>query len=350
MLDIELKEMILSANNVRDGYRKTRLGDGKCKATSARFNMNPIYELAKLREELYLGIYRPSPYYSFMVHEPKERVIHAPGYRDKIVQHILNNVLAPFFKPLYINDSFSCIEGRGNFHAVRCLQDMMRKAKWEYGSDYRVVKADVKKFFYSIPRDIMRIILAKHINCPWLLALLFVIIDTSPGDTGLPLGNLTSQLLANVLMNELDQFCKRTLGIKYYLRYADDVFVFAPNLFTAHIWLSEIKDKTRRIGLEMHPNKSNVRSPFNGVDGLGFKVNPGLIKLKSESKKRIKTRLRKYGGLNYNNTLIVRDIEQRINGWVVHSRIGSSDLFIQHLVDKHPFIELGDNNLLKIAA
>lgn len=333
-----LKDQILHPENVLDAYRKTRLGDGKLKASAARFHQDQYFNLEQLLLELDTGSYVVSGYDCFKVHEPKERVIHAPKYRDKIVQHMLNNVLAPLFKQTYIDDSYACIEGRGNLRAVRRLQEQLRQASREYGPNPTLVKADVLKFFYTIDRLTLKSIIAKYILCPWTLALLFTVIDSSPGLLGLPLGNLTSQLFANILMNELDQFAKRTLGIRYYLRYADDVFVVAPDRWVGHEWLREIKWQTQQgLHLNMHPLKSGFKTytHVQGLDGLGFKVRLNNIQLSGQSKAKVKRYLNK---IQKKEDIVFhcREIEQSVNGWLTHARIGHCERFVQFLLGKYP--------------
>lgn len=344
-----LKDHILNYDNVMDAYRKSRLGDGKYKASSARFHRDAIVNIDQLVTELDLGLYSPGAYDSFTVYEPKERIIHAPRYRDKIVQHMVNNVLAPLFKQIYIADSYACIEGKGNLKAVRQLQNFYRRADQAFGGQVYLIKADVKKFFYTINREILKTILTKYIYCPWTLSLLFRIIDSSPGDIGLPLGNLTSQMFANILMNELDQKAKRELGVPFYLRYADDIFGFTNSSYHAHSLLSKIKLSTvMDIGLTMHPGKSSIRKlGINGLDGLGFKIHLNRIDLSSQCKRKIKYRLNRIN-LEGMSTMMVRDIQQSVNGWLTHSRVGNGEHFVEYLLAKYPYLNMGSNNLFEL--
>ena len=340
--------IITDSSNIAEAYRKTRLGEGKYKTQASNYPCNYVDNNRRLIQELKDGSYRPGKYVEFKVYEPKERTIFAPQYRDKIVQHAINNVLAPYFKPYFISDSYACIVGKGNQRAVWRLQIFMRQARYYFGDTYYIVKADVAKFFYTINREVVKGILAKFIFCPWTLSLLFTIIDSSPGDIGLPLGNLTSQLLANILMNELDQFSKRTLGMKYYLRYADDVFGFLPSKCEARDRLGEITRFTeKRLGLKMHPLKSDVIKPTNGLDALGFKIFPDKILLTNDSKKRIKRKLNKVEGL-LEEGHGVREIEQSLNGWLNFSNTGDNRDFIEHLLSKYSFLQLNRHNLFVI--
>lgn len=345
----ELKDYVMTYHNLFEAYRKSRLGDGKFKSSAARFHSNMVWELKRLWDELESGTYRPLGYESFKVLEPKERVIHAPYYRDKIVQHMVNNILAPLFKQFYIKDSYACIEGKGNLKAVRKLQANYRAAHQRWNGQVYLVKADVKKFFYSIDRSILKDIIAKYIYCPWTLALVYTIIDSSLDFLGLPLGNLTSQLFSNILMNELDQYAVRELGAQYYLRYADDLFMLTNDREHAHYLLDQIKhNTTQRLNLTMHEGKSGVkRLTTNGLDGLGFKIYLNRIYVLSQNKRKIKHRLNRLQ-LEGLSDMALKDIEQSVNGWLTHSRIGQSEHFVEYLLTKHPFLYMGDNNLFRV--
>jgi retron-type reverse transcriptase len=153
------------------------------------------------------------------------------------VQFAIHNVINEDFERKFIKDSYACQTGKGTHAAADRIQHFLRKAKWKWGKAW-MVKADIKSFFYSIKHHIIKNILAKKIKCCETLESLYKIIDNSPDsvglpvseyenelyyyDFGLPLGNVTSQLLANLYLNELDQFCKRKLGLKLYARYMDD--------------------------------------------------------------------------------------------------------------------------------
>ena len=335
-----IQKDILNPENMRLAFDKTRIGKSKFKNAASKFNEDSVTNLELLVSELIDGEYTPLPYTKFTLFDPKERIVHAPRYKDKIVQHAINNVLAPIFAKLFIPDSYACVVGKGNSRAVKQLQHYLKLGSSEYGTGYYLVKADIQKFFYTIDRSILETILGQFIYCPWTYALLCRIIDSSPGELGLPLGNLTSQLFANLYLNQLDQYVKRTLQVKYYIRYADDIFCVLPTKLRATEVLNGISNfVSTKLNLKLHPLKSSVLKPVNGLDALGFKIFPNEIRLKHASKERIRQRL-KHIECPVTIDDAVRQIEQSLNGWVNHAKISTNWAFIESLVEKYEYISL----------
>ena len=335
-----LQEAILCKENIRLAFEKTRVGKSKFRNAASKFNEDSVVNLEKLIEELLCGDYTPQTYTKFTLFDPKERIVHAPRYRDKIVQHALNNVLAPEFAKLYIPDSYACVIGKGNSRAVKQLQNYLQRGFTEFGPNFYLVKADIQKFFYTIDRTILKQILGQFIPCTWTYALLCRIIDSSPGKLGLPLGNLTSQLFANVYLNQLDQYVKRTLRVKYYVRYADDLFCILPSKTIAkEVLIAVTEFVSSRLNLTIHPLKSTVLKPVNGLDALGFKLFPSEIRLKQASKERIRQRLKRLETAIIAD-FAVRQVEQSLNGWVEHAKLSTNWAFIESLVEKYPYVSL----------
>lgn len=341
MLRNPLFAHIVSKSNVEIAYQNTQVGRPKYKTTAILFSRDKIANLEQLVNEVIDNTYAPLSYVEFKVYEPKERIVHAPRYRDKVVQHMVNNVLGPYFNARFIEDSYACIQNKGNRRAVLKIQQYLYQIKQGYGETTYVVKADVAKFFYSIDRGILKTILKSQLKCERTYRLLEVIIDSSPGYLGLPLGNLTSQLLANVYMNCLDQYCKRELRLKRYVRYADDIFVVCKNKEEAALALKHITVFCRDyLKLVIHPNKSNIQPIDRGLDALGFKIYPNRIKLKRSSKVRIDRHLRKIP----DRALPIerKKIEERINGWLNFANLGEVDFFVMNLLEKYPRVSVKD--------
>lgn len=151
-------ERIISWDNVMSALVKTRKGKHKYKLDAMVFNSRPMYNIALVREAVRLGIYKHLGYRKFIVLEPKQRIIYAPKYTDKIVQHMANNILINMYEPTFIFDSYACIRGKGNMAAVERIQYMQRKSRHEY-PDATFLKLDISKFFYTIDRTILKKIL-----------------------------------------------------------------------------------------------------------------------------------------------------------------------------------------------
>lgn len=338
-------DAILAPANIELAYKKTQLGSPKYKVSAINFARDRIANLSKLLVTVWDGSYQPLPYVEFVVFEPKERIIHAPRYPDKIVQHMVNNVLAPFFARRFIFDSYACIQRKGNQRAVKRIQYGLRQSLQQYGTGAYVVKIDISKFFYSIDRECLKAIIAKYIHCYATQDLLFTIIDSSPGNVGLPLGNLTSQLLANVYMNELDQYCKRQLRCRHYIRYADDIFVVCTDKASALLILDKIRCFCEtQLRLTAHPYKSGIQPITQPLAALGFKISPKRITLKRSTKVRIEKQLRRIQGNQYSDIELIQ-LEQQINGWLNFASLANIDKQIELLVQKFPFLSYQSNQL-----
>lgn len=336
-------DMILSPDNIHLAYKKTQLGSPKYKVSAIKFADDPIANLSKLVIPIWEGVYKPLPYVEFSVFEPKERVVHAPRYQDKIVQHMVNNVLAPYFKKYFIFDSYACIEGKGNQRAVKQIRFYLREVKRIHGVTAYIVKVDISKFFYSIDRGILKTILERYIRCYRTLTLLFTIIDSSPGEVGLPLGNLTSQLLANVYMNVLDQYCKRELSCKYYLRYADDIFIICKDKTQATATLNQVGHFCEtHLHLTIHPFKSVIQPITQPLHALGFKISAEHIQILRQSKVRIEKTLRRIQNSTHTEIELIH-LEQQINGWLNFASLATIDKQVELLVSKFPILSYQDN-------
>lgn len=200
----------------------------------AAFHFDLERHLWRLHQELADKTYRPGPYRTFFIHEPKRRQISAAPYRDRVVHHALTRVLEPIFERSFVHDSYACRKGKGTHAAVRRSQEFARRHRY-------VLKADIRKFFPSIDHAILKALLARKVKDPHVLWLAGLLIDGSnpqegvcdwfAGDDlfapaqrcrGLPIGNQTSQFFANVYLDPLDHFVKERLEIEGYTRYVDD--------------------------------------------------------------------------------------------------------------------------------
>lgn len=318
---------IVSPRNFAEAYHKTQIGSPRFKPDAIRFSQNETANLEALRQSVIAGKYRPSEYIQFSVFEPKERVIYAPRYRDKIVQHAVNNVLRDFYEPKFIFDSYACIRNKGNQRAVLRTQQFMRSAAINYSTPW-IVKADVQKFFYSIDRDIVKSVVRRKVTCSRTLALLDRIVDSSPNEKGLPLGNLTSQLLANVLMNEIDHYIKRTLKVKYYVRYADDLILLVDGKATAGDVLGCIRSFGRDVlNLTFPDRKCFIRPLWMSLEALGYRIAPNRISLTSRAKSALIKRLKAFDRLLMENRITRPAVIQSLTSWYSYAGMASCQRF-----------------------
>ena len=253
-------------------------------------------EIANLHLDLMNGTYLHGAYSHFRINDPKPREIHKATVRDRLLHHAIHRKLYPFFARTFIADSFSCQAGKGLHRAIERFCRATRKVSRNGTRTCWILKCDIRKFFASIDHEILLDILKRRIADCRLVDLLANIIssfDLTPG-RGIPLGNLTSQLFANVYMNELDQFVKQDLRMKYYIRYADD-FVF----------LSRDRDELLRclpkvaafllgpLNIGLHPDKVFVKTLASGVDFLGWVHFPKRRVLRTKAKRRMIEGIRK---------------------------------------------------------
>lgn len=216
--------------------------------------------------ELWSGTYRPRPYYQFMVHEPKPRLIHAPAFRDCVVQHAIYRAVYPLFDRTFIAQSFACRPGLGTHKAADYAQWALRQCD---PHDY-TLKIDVRRFFYSIDRAILRQLIERKIKDHRLVDVMMLFAEHGEA-TGIPIGNLLSQLYALIYLNPLDHFIKRDLGIRWYCRYVDDSVLFGLSRAQAvAVRVSIVEFLDQRLRLQL--SKSSIAPVSRGVNFVGYRT------------------------------------------------------------------------------
>lgn len=214
-------EDIISVNNLLEAWNDFLPGK-RNKADVQEFGLRLMDNIVSLHEELATGEYRHGSYESFYVTDPKRRHIHKASVRDRLVHHAIYRLLYPFFERTFISDSYSCRVGKGTHKAINRFKAMVYKVSLNNTRTCWVLKCDVRKFFASIDHDVLRALLGEYITDKKILWLLSEVVKSyntnNLAGVGLPLGNLTSQLFANVYMNRLDQFVKHKLKAKYHIR------------------------------------------------------------------------------------------------------------------------------------
>ncbi len=286
---------IISIDNLLDAWKEFIKGKQKKKDVQA-FEYNLIENISTLRSELVSGTYRHGPYTHFKISDPKPRDIHKASVRDRLVHHAIYRVLYPFFDRRFINDSYSCRIEKGAHRAMNTFRRYAHRASENHEKTLWVLKCDIRKFFASIDQDILLAILRKHLSDSSTVNLLRNVIDsfhsTAVGK-GLPLGNLTSQLLVNIYMNEFDQFAKHTLKVRHYIRYSDDFVILSKDkewlIKTLPYMVVFLRD---RLKLEMHPNKVSISTFGSGVDFLGWGHFVDHRVLRTSTKRRMLKALR----------------------------------------------------------
>jgi len=248
-----------------------------------------------LREELVNKSYRHGGYHAFKINDPKPRQIHKATVRDRIVHRAIYRQLYPFFNSKFIADSYSCRNKRGTHKAVNRFRQFAYKVSQNNTRTCSVLQCDIKRFFDNIDQAILFEILSKYIkdsDAIWLLEKVVYSFNSGKRGKGLPLGNLTSQLLVNIYMNEFDQIIKCQLGIKWYVRYADDFAILSEDREFLEKLIPEIANYLEdRLRLFLHPDKVTIKTLASGVDFLGWIVFPDHRIMRTKTKNRMIKRL-----------------------------------------------------------
>lgn len=343
---MSLYERIYDTENMEESYKRTQIAERKYRKEAIYFSMSKERKLRGLRKELKDKTYRSGSYIEFYVYEPKKRLVHAPHIRDKIVQFSIHTVLQGIYRPVFIKDSYACLEDKGTHEAVHRIQHYMRLAQWKYEEPY-IVKIDVRKFFYSINRDILKTIYRKKIpeSEQDFLRILDMIVDSSPeGEKGLPLGNVTSQDFANIYLNEIDQFCKRYLGLKWYVRYMDDICIIVKDRETARNVLAEIETYAKeRLDVELN-EKTHIYPLAQGINTLGFRIHTTHLEVRNSSKAAMKRRIKKIDEKVQSGRLTKKQAQQAVNAWLGHARHSNSYNLAKKIFEKYDYIQIEDKD------
>lgn len=274
---------------------------GKSKKVDViNFEHNLEQNIFELFRDLSNKTYKHRPYDGFYVYDPKRRHIHKASVRDRVLHHAIFNVINSIYEPTFIATSFSCRVGKGTHKGVNALDSMIRKVSLNYTRPCFALKCDVRKFFDSVDQKILISILKRKIRDKDFLWLLEEIIGSfSSGQSdlfnqkGLPIGNLTSQIFANIYMNEFDQFIKNELKARYYVRYTDDFVILSHNEVELKPILAKIETFLKdRLQLSIHPEKISISRYSQGVDFLGYVIFPHFKLLRSRTKRRIVRKLK----------------------------------------------------------
>ncbi len=263
------------------------------------FEKNLESEIFKLHRELKGGVYKHSGYESFFISDPKRRHIHKATVRDRVVHHAIMHTLYPLYDKTFINNSFSCRVGKGTHKGVLALRSMIAKASKNNTQTVYILKCDVEKFFDSVHHIILIDILRKRIRDKKLMDLLIEVIESFISDrstlfdhVGLPIGNLTSQLFANIYMDKFDQYMKHELKVKYYARYTDDFVIVSENKeYLSNLKLDISKFLSESLRLTIHPKKITIRKYTHGIDFLGHVSFPHHVLIRKRTLERATRRI-----------------------------------------------------------
>ncbi|MEA1957604.1 MAG: reverse transcriptase/maturase family protein [Euryarchaeota archaeon] len=278
---------ITESDNIRLGFQLARKGK-RWQDTIKIFEMRVEENIERIRMSLIDKTFTTSKYETFVIYEPKRRVIYKlPFDPDRIVQHALMNIIEPIWESFFIDDSYACRKGKGIHAGSRRTMEFIRKV----GKNGYCLKMDVSKFYPSIKHDILFDLIKHKIKCKDTLELFRDIVYSVPDGYNVPVGNYTSQWLGNLYLNELDQFVKQKLKCKMYIRYCDDFIIFHTN----KTYLQDAaNDVTSFLSseLDLKLSKKRIFPITQGVDFLGYRHFRDHILLRKCSATRIKRRLK----------------------------------------------------------
>ena len=327
---------ICSWDNLMLAYRKASKGRRGRPATAA-FEHRLEDNIIALQNELCHKHYRPGPYVSFHIHDPKRRLISAAPFRDRLVHHALCNVIEPLFERSFIADSYANRVGKGTHRALDRCQSLARRYPY-------VLQCDLCQFFPAIDHAILRGVLSRTIRDDQVMWLANRILESGigvlaneydmtwfPGDDlwavdrprGLPIGNLTSQFWANCYLNPFDHFVKRELRCEGYLRYVDDFMLFAEDKATLWRWRDAVVERLARLRLTVHSGV-HPRPVTEGIPFLGFVVFPERRRLKRRKGVAFGRRYRELVHLYEAGEIPLVQLTATVQGWVNHARYGNT--------------------------
>lgn len=341
--DKKLFEQVVDFGNLYKSYKRADSGKGFNRSRQ-RFKTTTLDGIYQIKRLLETKQYQVDKYNRFVIHEPKERVIEAGSFKDKIVQHSLcDNVLIPILEKEFIQTNYAGQNGKGTLYGLDCLKAQMYLAYQKYGYDCWIVKADISKFFYNIDHNVLKDIVryfVEDIDVCWLCE---KFID-STDEKGLPLGNQVSQVFALLYLSGLDHFITGELGVKYYGRYMDDFYLIVESKEYAKWCLDGIREFVHSTGLELN-GKTQIIPFKNGIKFCGFHTyvtNDGKVirKLKNENKRVAKKKFKRMAYLVNKGKLSREKFDESYNAWKNHISHGNCvklgyemDKYIERLLD-----------------
>lgn len=292
-------EHVVSLENLLEAWCEF-IRDKRNRKDVQEFELRLTDNVLALHRELIAKTYTHSAYEAFSISDPKPRRIHKARVRDRLLHHAIYRLLYPFFDKTFIAGSYSCRKEKGAHKALNHFKRFAYRVSLNHTRTVCVLKCDVRKFFASIDQEHLLAILEKRIpdrDVFWLLCQVVRSFHSTRVGVGLPLGNLTSQLLVNIYMNELDQFVKHGLKARAYVRYADDFVLLSADRTELEQALPRIRDFLRdNLRLELHPDKVFIKTFASGVDFLGWVHFPDHRILRTSSKRRMFRRIEEVNG------------------------------------------------------
>ena len=284
-----LLEQIINIDNIRLAYKKAVKGGNRYTVSHLKFKENLEANLYLIQQQLKNEVYKHGEYHTFKVYEPKERVISSLPFKDRVVQHAINNIVEPIFEKGFYRTSYACRKNKGTHVGVKSVQASIRKTI-KNGPVY-YLKMDFSKYFHSINIDILFKEICRKISDKRVVTLL----RGFAGDfkTGIPIGNLLSQLFANIYGHIFDRFVKTKLRIKNYFRYMDDTVIVCNSK-------SELVAVQRKLALfsklymKLRFSKWYINALSKPLNFLGYRITENYKLIRKDSVVRAKRKIKKH--------------------------------------------------------
>ena len=310
------------------------------------FEINLEKNIITLADKIIKRQYTPNASICFIVNKPVKREVFAADFRDRVIHHYIFNNINQIFDKLFIHDSYSCRKGKGTHYGINRIDHFIRSCSQNYTMPCYILKLDIKGYFMSINKNILfeKIMTAIEKNKDKIYndydILIYLIKKTifndptknciikgkksdwddlpkskslfyAKKDCGLPIGNLTSQLFANIYLNDFDHYVKNNLGIKYYGRYVDDFILIHRDADYLKFLIPFIREYlSENLQLELHPNKIYFQSYEKGVKFLGAVIMPYRIYIANRTKANFYDAIKRQNILLKHNPLTYK---QKIN-------------------------------------
>lgn len=314
---------IYDFENLYNAYLKARRGH-RYDRQVLTFTNHLESELIQLQNELIWKTYRTGKYRRFFVHDPKTREVAALPFRDRVLQHALCSVLEPLFERKFIYDSYACRKQKGTHEGTDRVTDFLRRAVRRWDKPY-CLKGDIRQYFPSINHAVLLSIIQRTIACEDTLRLIKEILSSwvdvsDPDPKGLPIGNLTSQLWANVYLDHLDHFVKEVLCVPLYVRYMDDFVIISGS--KVELWgiRKEIEVfLNNKLKLSLN-GKTSIFPVSHGVDFLGYRIWPDHRLLRKRSVKRMRRALKYFQNAYQKGSVDIERINATLQSWLGHAK------------------------------
>lgn len=275
-----LFDKIATLDNLYLAYEKAKKNKSR-NIEIKKFEKNKDKLLLELQSKLINNQYKTSEYHTFVIYEPKERIIYKlPFYPDRIVHHAIMNILEPIWTSIFIKNTYSCIKNRG-IHRALC--DVRKDLKDINNTKY-CLKLDIRKFYPNIDHTILKQIIRKKIKDIKLLNLLDEIIDSTDG---VPIGNYLSQFFANLFLAYFDHYIKENIKVRYYYRYADDIVILHGNKQYLHNIFNIIKCYLSNMKLDIKNNYQIFNIESRGISFVGYVIYHNKTKLRKNIKQNL---------------------------------------------------------------